>query len=490
MGGFFGVVSKENCVSDLFYGTDYHSHLGTVRGGLAIWAGNEFHRSIHDITNSPFRTRFDSDYAHFCKLNARSGIGVISDTDDQPLLFLSHHGSYALVTVGLIKNIKEIVADVLGRHTGQFSAMQSGTATQTEVVGTLINSQDTLEDGLKYVQDLIQGSCSILLLKEGDVLYAARDKHGRTPVVIGKKDDGYCAALESCSLPNLGYETLRDLGPGEVAKITCTGIETVVPPGKAMSLCAFLYVYYGYPASTYYGRNVEQVRYRCGEQLALHAPIDADIVAGIPDSGVGHALGYAHEAGIRYARPFVKYTPTWPRSFMPTEESQRHKIAEMKLIPIPSIIKGNRIIFCDDSIVRGTQLRDQARRMHELGAEEVHIRIACPPLLYPCNFLSFSRSKSVMDLITRRVIRDLKGDNADIESFRNPDGEHYQDMVRRIRDFLHIDSLAFQRIDNLKKAIGLEGVCTYCWTGEDPAMPGSCAGGCAGCGEKCISRSE
>ena len=488
MGGFFGVVSKENCASNLFYGTDYHSHLGTVRGGLAVWSSREFHRSIHDISNSPFRTRFETDYERFGKLNAHSGVGVISDTDDQPLLFLSHHGAYALVTVGLVKNIREIVEDILGRHQGQFSAMQSGSVTQTEVVGTLINSQDTIEDGLRHVQEIIQGSCSILLLKEGDVLYAARDKHGRTPIVVGRGKDCFCAATESCSLPNLGFETIRDLGPGEVAKITATGMETVVEPSGTASLCAFLYVYYGYPASSYQGHNVEQVRYRCGEQLAKANPVEADIVAGIPDSGVAHALGFAHASGIRYGRPFVKYTPTWPRSFMPTSQAERSMIAEMKLIPIPSIIQGQRIVFCDDSIVRGTQLRNQASRMRDLKASEVHIRIACPPLLYPCNFIGFSRSRNVMDLVTRRVIRDLEGDQAPVHLYRDPDGDRYKAMVERIRDFLRIDSLAFQRIEDLKKAIGLKGVCTYCWTGEDSAMPGSCSHGCTSCGQTCPSR--
>ncbi len=488
MGGFFGVVSKENCASNLFYGTDYHSHLGTVRGGLAVWSSREFHRSIHDISNSPFRTRFETDYERFGKLNAHSGVGVISDTDDQPLLFLSHHGAYALVTVGLVKNIREIVEDILARHKGQFSAMQSGAVTQTEVVGALINSQDTIEDGIRHVQEVIRGSCSILLLKEDDVLYAARDKFGRTPVAIGRGADGLCAATESCCLPNLGFEPLRDLGPGEVVRVTATGMETVVKPGRASRLCAFLYVYYGYPASSYNGRNVEQVRYACGEQLAERYPAEADIVAGIPDSGVGHALGFAHASGICYARPFVKYTPTWPRSFMPASEAQRRMIADMKLIPIPSIIEGQRIVFCDDSIVRGTQLRNQAGRMRDLKAKEVHIRIACPPLLYPCNFISFSRSRSVMDLITRRVIHDLEGDKAPVHLYRGPDGERYQAMLARIRDFLRIDSLAFQRIEDLKKAIGLQNVCTYCWTGEDPSMARSCARGCSHCAEPCSSR--
>ncbi len=489
MGGFFGLVSKENCASDLFYGTDYHSHLGTVRGGLALWADGSFHRSIHDIANAPFRTRFESDFMRFNALGARSGVGIISDTDDQPLLFLSHHGTYALVTVGVIKNIGDIVAALLKGHAAHFSAMQNGAVTQTEVIGTLINTQDTIEDGIRFAQQAIQGSCSLLLLKD-DTLYAARDACGRTPIVVGMKDSGCCAAFESCSLPNLGYEPLRDLGPGEVAKITASGIETVVPPSGAERLCAFLYVYYGYPASTYNGHNVEQIRYFCGGHLARRHPAEADIVAGIPDSGVGHALGYAQEAGIRYARPFVKYTPTWPRSFTPTDPAMRHRIAEMKLIPIHSIIQDKRIVFCDDSIVRGTQLRNQAARMRTLGAREVHIRIACPPLLYPCHFVNFSRSRSPMDLITRRIIHEIDGDAANIEAFRDSTSASYDAMLARMRQQMGIDSLAFQHINDLKTAIGLPGLCTYCWTGEDDAMPASCSAGCGSCDKPCAARSE
>ncbi|MGI5870017.1 MAG: amidophosphoribosyltransferase [Kiritimatiellia bacterium] len=488
MGGFFGVVTKENCASSLFYGTDYHSHLGTVRGGLALWDGNEFHRAIHDITNTPFRTRFETDYDHFRELKARSGIGVISDLDDQPLLFLSHHGTYALVTVGLIKNIDSIVKNLLAKHQGQFSAMQSGAVTQTEVVGTLINTQDTIEDGLRYVQEVVQGSCSILLLKENDVLYAARDRYGRTPIAVGRGPDCFSAATESCALPNLGFEPLRELGPGEIVRITATGMETLVEPSGPMRLCAFLYVYYGYPASSYQGQNVEQVRYRCGEHLAKSSPADGDIVAGIPDSGVAHALGFAQASGIRYERPFVKYTPTWPRSFLPSNPTDRHMIAEMKLIPIPSIIQGRRIVFCDDSVVRGTQLRNQAKRMRALKASEVHIRIACPPLLYPCEFIGFSRSRNIMDLISRRVIRDLEGDQAPVHRYRDPDSERYKTMIERIRDYLRIDSLAFQRVEDIKKAIGFEDVCTYCWTGEDPAAIDPCSKGCESCEKTCLFR--
>lgn len=494
MSGFFGVVSKENCASDLFYGTDYHSHLGTVRGGMALWADNRFHRSIHDISNSPFRTRFDSDYAEFAKHEPRSGIGIISDTDDQPLIFLSHLGRYALATVGRISNIEEITKKLLKNNNSQFAAMQSGVITPTEVVGNLINSQATIEEGIQCVQNTIEGSCSILLLAENNVLYAARDKFGRTPIVIGKKvggGEGYCAAFESCSLPTLGFNAVRDLGPGEIVKVTASGVETVVPPQPAGKehLCAFLFVYFGYPASSYNSKNVEETRYRCGRILARRSGVDADTVAGIPDSGVGHALGYAQEAGILYTRPFVKYTPTWPRSFTPTEQSLRKRIAQMKLIPVPSLIKDKRIVFCDDSIVRGTQLRGQTRRMRDSGAKEVHIRIACPPLLYPCNFLNFSRSNNVTDLITRRIINDIKGEGANVIEFRDPDSEEYKTMVDRIREGMGIDSLAFQHLDDLREAIGLEGLCTYCLSGEDDAMPNtSCAAGCSTCAAKCSSR--
>ncbi|NLB70067.1 MAG: amidophosphoribosyltransferase [Lentisphaerae bacterium] len=490
MSGFFGVVSKENCASDLFYGTDYHSHLGTVRGGMALWADGMFHRSIHDISNSPFRTRFDADYIAFSKLGANSGLGVISDTDDQPLIFLSHLGRYALSTVGRISNIDEITAELLKNNNSQFAAMQSGSITATEVVGNLVNTQATIEEGIQYVHEKISGSCSILLLDENNILYAARDKYGRTPVVIGRSSNGYCATLESCSLPNLGYQPIRDLKPGEVVKITASGFETSVEsdPSIKPRLCSFLFVYFGYPASSYENVNVEDTRYRCGRLLAKSSGVDADIVAGIPDSGVGHALGYSSETGIRYERPFVKYTPTWPRSFTPANTSLRKHIAHMKLIPIPSLIKDRRIVFCDDSIVRGTQLKEQTKWMYDSGAKEVHIRIACPPLLYQCNFLNFSRSKDIMDLITRRIIRDIKGEGADISKFRNPDSEEYKAMIRRIGDNIGIDTLAFQHIGDLKEAIGLDGLCTYCMSGEDESMPNSCAGGCSICDAECPSR--
>ena len=476
MGGFFGAVSRENCASDVFYGTDYHSHLGTYRGGMAFWAGGQFHRSIHDIRNAPFRTRFESDYAGYLALEPRSGIGTISDTDDQPLLFFSHLGEYAIATVGLVSNAKELVRHLMQNHQANFSALQSGEITQTEIVAGLINTQDSIVEGLQYVQQVVKGSCSILLLAPDDVLYAARDLYGRTPVCLGKKEAGFAATFETSALPNLGYKPFRDLGPGEVVRITQSGVETALPAHGTEALCSFLYVYYGYPASAYGGRNVEDVRYRCGEALSRVAPVDADSVAGIPDSGVGHALGYARASGTTYERPYVKYTPTWPRSFMPSNQDVRQQIAQMKLIPIPQLIEGKKIVFCDDSIVRGTQLRDQVKRLFDDGAREVHARIACPPLLFACPFINFSRSKSVMDLITRRIIRDLDGPDADPRPYCDPAGVPYKTMVDRIRERRGLTSLAFNHLPELKKAIGAPGLCTYCWNGEDPSLEGGCPG--------------
>ncbi|MBR1608324.1 MAG: amidophosphoribosyltransferase [Kiritimatiellae bacterium] len=470
MGGFFGAVSRTNCAADVFYGTDYHSHLGTHRGGMAVWACGAFHRRIHDISNAPFRTRFGSDFEAFSKMDPRSGIGVISDTDDQPHVFLSHLGRYSIVSVGLVANADELVRGLIEKHAAHFSSLQSGEIMQTEIVAALINTQNTIEEGIRHVQNVVKGSISLLLLAPDNVLYAARDRWGRTPIVIGRKPEGYAAAFESSSFPNLGYETYRELGPGEVAKITVSGVETVLPPLGTERLCSFLYVYYGYPASTYGGRNVEHVRYRCGAALSATAPVEADSVGAIPDSGISHALGYADKSGIKYSRPYVKYTPTWPRSFMPTTQAERQHVAQMKLIPIPELINGKRLVLCDDSIVRGTQLRDQTKRVFDAGAKEVHVRIACPPLLFGCPFINFSRSKSEMDLITRRIIRDLDGEGADPSKYLDPDGEPYGAMVDRIRERLGLTSLAFQRLPDLLDAIGTENVCTYCWSGKDPAL--------------------
>ena len=475
MGGFFGAVSRENCAADVFYGTDYHSHLGTHRGGMAFWAGGVFHRTIHDISNSPFRTRFGDDFAKYHAMDPRAGIGCISDTDDQPHIFLSHLGRYSIVTVGLVANASALVEGLVKKHAAHFSSLQSGEIMQTEIIAALINTQDSIAEGLKYVQETVEGSISILLLAPDSVLWAMRDRWGRTPVVLGRKGAGMAASFESSAFPNLGYEPVRDLGPGEVVRLTPDGAETVVPPRDGERLCTFLHVYYGYPASSYGGFNVERARYRCGAALAKSAPADADIVAGVPDSGIGHALGYSDASGIRYARPYVKYTPTWPRSFMPENQVERQHIAQMKLIPIPELVKGRRIVLCDDSIVRGTQLRDQAKRLFDIGAKEVHVRIACPPLLYACPFINFSRSKSVMDLITRRVIRDLDGEDADVSRYFDPDGAPYRRLVDCIRERLGLTSLAFQRLPDLLDAVrggsdgggeaGRCGLCTRCWNG-------------------------
>lgn len=486
MGGFCGVITEEDCVSDLFFGTDYHSHLGTHRGGMMVLDKQKgFQRSIHNIQNAPFRSKFDHDVSRFV---GNVGIGVISDTDPQPLVMCSHLGTFSLVTVGMISNIEELKKELFYGNSAQLQySTTSGMVGPTEVVSALIATQSTIIEGVKYVQSRIKGSCSILIVTEDGRLYAARDRYGRTPVAIGRKEGATIALMESCALANLGYSHLRDLGPGEMVEMEPDGVTTVIEPQPQMAICSFLWVYYGYPASTYEGRNVEMARYRCGSALAKRYPVDADAACGIPDSGISHALGYAHEAGIKYARPFVKYTPTWARSFMPSDQKQRERVAAMKLIPIPELIRGRRLVFCDDSVVRGTQLGKQADRLYSEGCKETHVRIACPPLLYPCRFLNFSRSRSEYDLITRRYIRGKAGDNEDISKYRNPESEEYKGMVEYIREKLNLTSLAFQTVDDLVAAIGLpkEKLCTYCWTGEDVSMPGSCAGGCQNCPHKC-----
>lgn len=467
MGGFCGVVSSGDCISDLFFGTDYHSHLGTHRGGMCVLGMNGFQRAIHNIQNAPFRSKFEHDVGRF---SGKVGIGVISDTDPQPLVMCTKMGSYAIATVGYITNIDELKEELFRGNSAQLQySTTSGMVGPTEVVSALIATQGTIVDGVRYVQQKIHGSCSILILSEDGRLYAARDRYGRTPIVIGKKQSGMIALMESCALPNLEYEYVRDLGPGEMVVMSADGMQTVIEPGEKMAICSFLWVYYGYPASSYEGRNVEMARYRCGSALAKRYPVDADAACGIPDSGVSHALGYAHEAGIKYARPFVKYTPTWARSFMPSDQRQREKVASMKLITIPGLIKDRRLVFCDDSIVRGTQLGKQADRLYKEGCKEMNVRIACPPLLYPCKFINYSRSKSEYDLITRRYIRGHEGESADIAKYADPNGEPYKRMVEFIREKLNLTSLAFQTVDDLVAAIGLpkEKLCTYCFTGKD-----------------------
>lgn len=462
MSGFFGVVSKSDCVLDLFYGTDYHSHLGTRRGGLAVKDRDITTRFIHNIENTQFRSKFEDDLD---RLRGHKGIGIISDYEDQPLLIRSSLGNYAIVTVGVIQNIDSLIQQAFGRRPVHFSEMGSGEINPTELVATLINQEKTFEDGIQNAQEAVKGSVSLLLLTDEGV-YAARDKLGRTPVVIGKKEGAYAVTLETCAFPNLGYEIVRYLGPGEVVFIKEDGFEQKKPPRAKLQICGFLWVYYGYPASSYEGINVETVRNRCGAFLARREETLIDLVAGIPDSGVGHGLGYAAEAGIPFKRPFVKYSPTWARSFMPQEEKIRDLVAKMKLIPIREIIEGKRLLFCEDSIVRGTQLKDTIKRLFDFGALEVHMRPACPPLIYACKFLNFSRSKSELDLAARKAIKELEGDETkDLEEYSRTGSTKYMAMVERIARKLGLTSLRYQRMEDLISAIGLpkEKICTYCW---------------------------
>ena len=466
MGGFFGVVSKQDCVTDLFYGTDYHSHLGTRRGGLSVKNAHGFTRFIHDITNSQFRSKFENDVM---RLHGRQGVGVISDYEDQPLIIGSHLGTYAIVTVGVVKNLEELTKKAFGKRATHFSEMTGNEINPTELIATLINQEATFEDGIARAQEAVQGSCSILLLTEKGI-YAARDRLGRTPVAIGKKDGAFAAASETCSFPNLNYEILRYLGPGEIVLMTEDGVEQRRKPGDRMQICAFLWVYYGFPASAYEGINVEQVRYRCGATLARKDDAKVDLVAGIPDSGTGHAIGYADEARVPYGRPFVKYTPTWPRSFMPQDQSIRDLVAKMKLIPIRELIEGQRLLFCEDSIVRGTQLKDTIRRLYDAGASEVHMRPACPPLLFGCKFLNFSRSRSELDLAGRTAIHELEGeDGKNLDEYKKEGSPKYCAMIESIRKRLGLTTLKYQKLDDLIAAIGLppEKVCTYCWSGRE-----------------------
>jgi len=464
MGGFFGVVATDDCVADLFYGADYHSHLGTARGGMVVQNKEGFQRSIHDITNTPFRTKFEDDLP---KYHGKAGLGVISDYEDQPLLIASHHGPYAIVTVGRLSNLEELARTALRERSTHFSEFKGNEYNQTEVVAALINQADTLVEGIQHVQRNVEGSCSILLLTPGGI-YAARDLLGRTPVVLARKEGAVAVTLEACALPNLGYEMERELGPGEIVRLTHEGAEQLAPPGEQMQICSFLWIYYGYPASSYEGISVEVARNRCGAALARADDVEVDCVAGIPDSGVGHAIGYASEAGLPYRRPFVKYTPTWPRSFMPQHQRVRDLVARMKLIPICELIEGKRLLFCEDSIVRGTQLRDVIRRLFELGAREVHMRPACPPLVCGCKFLNFSRSRSELDLAGRKAIADIEGDEAVFDvAYTDPRSEKYAAMVEDIRQRLGLTSLRYQSLDDMVEAIGLprEKLCTYCWTG-------------------------
>ena len=469
MGGFFGVASKGDCLFDLFFGTDYHSHLGTRRAGMAVYGENGFDRAIHNIENAPFRTKFDKDLQ---KMKGYYGIGCISDYEPQPLIVRSHHGTYAITTVSKINNAQEIVDEIFKDNNTHFLEMSGGDINPTELVAAIINQKENIIEGIHYAQELIDGSLTLMLLTPKGI-YAARDKYGRTPLVIGNKDDAYCMAMESFSFQNLGYHPLKELGPGEIVIVNEEGIKTLMAPGSKMRICTFLWVYYGYPSSTYEGVSVEQMRYNCGKNMAKRDHVKPDIVAGVPDSGTAHAVGYANESGVPFSRPFIKYTPTWPRSFMPTVQSKRDMIAKMKMLAVHDLIQDRSILLIDDSIVRGTQLRETTEFLYESGAKEVHIRPACPPLVYGCKFLNFSRSSSEMDLITRRVIARLEGTEdvpeEVLQQYTDPESEKYEEMVEEIRKELNFTTLRFNRLDDILDAVGIpkENLCTYCWDGKD-----------------------
>jgi len=472
MGGFFAAASREACIFDLFFGTDYHSHLGTRRAGMVTYDPREgFNRAIHNIENSPFRTKFDKE-ANDMKGNL--GIGCISDYDPQPLLVRSRHGSYAIMTVGKINNVKELTDEIMNEGSTHFFVQSHDLINCTELTAALINHKENFIEGIQYAQERIDGSMTILILTPKGI-YAARDKMGRTPVVLGQKETGFCASFESFAYLNLGYRDLRELGPGEIVVFDQNGVKTLVKPGSRMRICTFLWVYYGYPSSKYEGVSVEKMRYNCGKALAKRdkgMDIDIDIVAGVPDSGTAHAIGYANESGKPFSRPFIKYTPTWPRSFMPTIQEKRNLIAKMKMIPVHDLIEGKNILLIDDSIVRGTQLRETTEYLFDSGAKEVHVRPACPPILYGCKYINFSRSNSDMELIARRVIRDLEGGDVSPEvlaEYADPDTERYQKMQEEIGKRMKFTSIRYQRLDDMIEAIGVdrERLCTYCWDGRE-----------------------
>ena len=473
MGGFFGAITKRDCVLDIFFGTDYHSHLGTRRGGMAIYSPEDgFQRAIHNIENSPFRTKFEHDLRDF---RGTSGIGCISDSDPQPLLVRSHLGLFAITTVGLISNADELVEQYFSDGKHQFMAMSSGQVNATELTAALINQCSDLASGIRHAQSLIRGSITILILTP-DSLIAARDSLGRLPVILGRSEEGFCVSFESFAFHKLGYQDYRELGPGEIVRLTAEGDEVLAPPGSDMRICAFLWTYYGYPNSRYEGVNVEVMRNHNGEIMARGdrergVMPELDYVAGVPDSGIPHAIGYANESGVPYARPFVKYTPTWPRSFMPADQSIRNQVAKMKQIPVPELIEGKRLLFVDDSVVRGTQLRETVEFLYESGAKEVHIRSACPPIMYGCKYLNFSRSNSDMELISRRTIQALEGDEGQnhLEEYADASTRRGQCMLRKICEELHISSLGYQSLDGLLESIGIDRskVCTYCWDGKE-----------------------
>ena len=473
MGGFFGAVSKRDVSLDIFFGVDYHSHLGTRRGGMIVYdEADGFQRQIHNIENTPFRTKFEKDLADF---HGHCGLGCISDTDPQPLLVRSHLGLYAISTVGIINNAEKLVETYFSDHGHQFMAMSSGKVNATELIAALINQKEDLVSGILHAQELIDGSATILILTPEGII-AARDKLGRLPVLIGRNEEGCCVSFESFAYHKLGYEDAYELGPREIVKITADGYETLSPAGKDMKICAFLWTYYGYPNSNYEGVNVEVMRYKNGEIMAQAdkergLAQDVDFVAGVPDSGLPHAIGYANASHIPFARPFVKYTPTWPRSFMPTNQKVRNQVAKMKQIPVPELIQGKKLLFVDDSIVRGTQLRETVEFLYNSGAKEVHMRSACPPIMYGCKYLNFSRSNSEMELLARKTIQNLEGleGQKHVDEYADSSTQRGKCMLKAICEEMGFDSLGYQSLDGLLEAIGLDRdkVCTYCWTGEE-----------------------
>lgn len=466
MGGLFGVASKRDCVLDVYFGTDYHSHLGTSKGGMAIWNGSNFLRGIHNIENTQFRAKFEPELS---RLKGNLGIGCISDTEAQPLSVRSHLGQYAISTVGKINNLDEIVEKAFSHKNIHFIESSRGVINPTELVSAIVDQENSFKEGILKAQELIKGSCSILILTTSGI-YASRDKWGRTPLVIGKKADSFCVAFESCAFANLGFSFEYELGPGEIVFITPEGIEKVSPPRDKMKICAFLWVYYGYPSSTYEGRSVELMRYKNGALMAKDDDVEIDMVAGVPDSGVGHAIGYSNQSKIPYGRPFIKYTPTWSRSFMPQDQNIRNLVARMKLMPIPELVANKRLLFCDDSIVRGTQLRETVDLLYRCNAREVHIRAACPPLVFGCKFLNFSSSRSEMDLIARQAIIDLEGKEPEsLQEYCDPASEKYELMLGCIRKKLNFSTLKYQNIHNMMDAIGIDKdkICTYCWNGKE-----------------------
>ena len=474
MGGFFGAVSQRDVTLDIFFGVDYHSHLGTRRGGMIMFDEKDgFQRQIHNIENTPFRTKFERDLADF---HGCAGIGCISDTDPQPLLVRSHLGLYAISTVGIINNADELIQTYFSDHGHQFMAMSSGRVNATELAAALINQKDDLVSGILHAQEMIQGSLTLLILTDKGEIIAARDRLGRLPVLIGKNDEGCCVSFESFAYHKLGYQDAHELGPREIVRVRADGWETLSQPGKEMKICAFLWSYYGYPNSNYEGVNVEVMRYRNGERMAQDVKArgvaqDLDYVAGVPDSGLPHAIGYANASHVPFARPFVKYTPTWPRSFMPTNQNVRNQVAKMKQIPVPELIQGKKLLFVDDSIVRGTQLRETVEFLYESGAKEVHMRSACPPIMYGCKYLNFSSSNSEMELLARRTVQELEGDEGQkhLDEYADASTQRGQCMLKTICEKFGFDSLGFQSLDGLLDAIGIDRdkVCTYCWSGKE-----------------------